>query len=143
MTNRRPSLALVISLLALFISVSGVAYAAATVGTANIKNGAVTEPKLAPSAVTSSRLADGTVRARDVGTILERSKSEYLWSGDYGRVTAECPKGSKVIGGGHSASSEYAFNSDSEPYLGESWTAVFYNDSDHGVSITAEVLCLT
>jgi hypothetical protein len=52
---RRPSPALVVAVLALFVALSGTAYAAATlaknsVGTAQLKNGAVTLTKIAASA---------------------------------------------------------------------------------------------
>ncbi len=57
----RPSPALVISLIALFVSVSGVAWAAATIGTSDIKNGAVTAAKLHTDAVTSPKIKNGAV----------------------------------------------------------------------------------
>jgi hypothetical protein len=58
----RPSPALVIACLALFIAMGGVGYAAVKLGkgnvkTRNIKNGAVTAKKLAPGAVTAPKLA--------------------------------------------------------------------------------------
>lgn len=45
--KRRPSPAILIALLALFVSLSGSAYAVNQIGTKQIKNGAVTKPKLA------------------------------------------------------------------------------------------------
>ena len=59
----RPSPALVISLIALFVSVSGVAWAAATIGTSDIKNGAVTAEKLHSNAVTTGKLHNAAVSA--------------------------------------------------------------------------------
>ena len=59
----RPSPALVISLIALFVSVSGVAWAAATIGTSDIKNGAVTAEKLHSNAVTNPKITNGAVNA--------------------------------------------------------------------------------
>jgi len=59
----RPSPALVISLIALFVSVSGVAWAAATIGTNDIKNGAVTTQKLHNNSVNTQKLVDGAVTA--------------------------------------------------------------------------------
>src|SRR5215217_6427885 len=59
----RPSPALVISLIALFVSVSGVAWAAATIGTNDIKNGAVTTQKLHNNSVNTQKLVDGAVSA--------------------------------------------------------------------------------
>jgi hypothetical protein len=59
----RPSPALVISLIALFVSVSGVAWAAATIGTDDIKNGAVTAEKLHNNSVKTQKIVDGAVTA--------------------------------------------------------------------------------
>jgi hypothetical protein len=56
MSRRLPSPSLAISLLALFVSLGGVGYAAATIGTNQIKNGAVTGKKIRNS----------TIRSRDV-----------------------------------------------------------------------------
>lgn len=55
-----------IALLALAISLSGTAYAAATIGTAQLKNGAVTTPKLADNAVTSPKIKNATVANSDM-----------------------------------------------------------------------------
>src|SRR4051794_5092022 len=56
MSRRLPSPSLAISILALFVSLGGVGYAAATIGTSQIKNGAVTGKKIRNS----------TIRSRDV-----------------------------------------------------------------------------
>jgi hypothetical protein len=55
-------------LIALFVSVSGVAYAAATIGTSDIKNGAVTAAKLHTDAVTTPKIKDGAVTAAKLRT---------------------------------------------------------------------------
>jgi hypothetical protein len=57
----RPSPALVISLLALFVALSGVGYAATQIGTAQIKNGAVTAKKLHKNAVTKAKIKNNAV----------------------------------------------------------------------------------
>ena len=54
--RHRPSPALVIALIALFVSLGGVSYAVVQIGTRNIKNGAVT----------SRKIRNGTIRSRDV-----------------------------------------------------------------------------
>jgi hypothetical protein len=53
--------ATVIALVALFVSLGGVTYAAATIGTNQIKNGAVTNAKLRNGAVSGSKLRNGAV----------------------------------------------------------------------------------
>lgn len=64
--RRRPSPAIVISCAALFMSLGGVGYAATflpanSVGTTQLRNGAVTYKKIRPNAVGKVRLADGGV----------------------------------------------------------------------------------
>src|SRR5436190_16634556 len=62
----RPSPALIISLIALFVAVSGVAWAAATVGTKDIKNSAVTAKKLHRNAVTKAKIKNNAVNASKI-----------------------------------------------------------------------------
>jgi hypothetical protein len=62
----RPSPALVVSLIALFVSISGISWAAATIGTNDIKNGAVTKKKLHKNAVTSKKIKAGAVNGAKV-----------------------------------------------------------------------------
>lgn len=52
----RPSPALVVALIALFVSIGGVGYAASKIGTNDIQNGAVTTPKLHKNAVTAEKI---------------------------------------------------------------------------------------
>jgi hypothetical protein len=64
MGNRRrfrPSPALVISLIALFVAMGGIGYAAATIGTSDIKNGAVTTKKLHNNAVATKKIKNNAV----------------------------------------------------------------------------------
>jgi len=71
----RPSPAMVVASIALFLAVGGIGYAAATIGTNDIKNGAVTAKKLHKKAVTnkkiknnavdSAKIADGAVSRED------------------------------------------------------------------------------
>jgi hypothetical protein len=66
LVRRRPSPAMAISLVALFMSLGGVGYAATqlpdnSVGTAQLKNNAVTYQKIEPNSVGKVRLADGGV----------------------------------------------------------------------------------
>lgn len=68
LSRLRPSPALVISLLALFVSIGGVGYAAATIGTDDIENGAVTTGKLHGNAVTSPKIANGGVSGLDIAS---------------------------------------------------------------------------
>ena len=62
----RVSSAHVIALAALFVALGGTAFAAATIGTNDIKNQAVTKPKIAKKAVTTGRIADQAVTERTI-----------------------------------------------------------------------------
>jgi hypothetical protein len=70
---RKPSPALVISLLALSVALGGTAYAGITisknsVGTNQLKNGAVTTNKLKNGAVTTKKIKNGSVTASKINT---------------------------------------------------------------------------
>jgi hypothetical protein len=63
----RPSPALVVALVALVVAMTGTAWAVAqnSVGTNQLKDGAVTAPKLHQGAVTSLAVKDGALKIRD------------------------------------------------------------------------------
>ncbi len=61
MSRLRPSPAMLVALLALFVSLGGVGYAATKIGTSQIKNGAVTAKKLHKNAVKTRKIANGAV----------------------------------------------------------------------------------
>jgi len=52
----RLSYANVMATIAVFLALTGTTYAATKIGTAQLRNGAVTNPKLAPGAVTSGKV---------------------------------------------------------------------------------------
>lgn len=58
---KRPSPALVISLLALFVALGGSAYAAKKIGTKEIKNNAITPAKIMKGAVTTPKIKDNAI----------------------------------------------------------------------------------
>jgi hypothetical protein len=62
----RISSAHVIALAALFVALGGSAFAAATIGTSDIKDGAVTRDKLHDNAVNSSKVAKNSLAGRDI-----------------------------------------------------------------------------
>jgi hypothetical protein len=60
--------ATLISLIALFVSLGGIGYAATRIGTKQLKNGAVTGKKLARNSVTSAKIKSGNVGNSDLAT---------------------------------------------------------------------------
>ncbi len=66
MLRRRPTPATVISLIALFVALGGTTYAAATIGSAQIKNNSIKSKDIRKGAVSSSDLKNGGVRSVDV-----------------------------------------------------------------------------
>lgn len=58
---KRPSPALVISILALCVALGGTAWAAGKIGTKNLKNNAVTTAKIKKNAVTTAKIKKGAV----------------------------------------------------------------------------------
>ena len=161
----RPSPALVISTIALFVSVSGVAWAAATIGTNDIKNNAVTAKKLhkkavttkkiksnavsgskvRPNAIGSSEIATGAVGADEVGTIVERSaESAEITPDDNGSVDVQCNAGEQVLAGGNDLSGfdDVAVTASRfEPPNG--WEVFMHNaDASGNLTITVHAYCL-
>jgi hypothetical protein len=62
LTNRRPSAALIVAIIALFVAMAGSAAAAVIITSPDqLGDGVVTERALAPNAVSGSKLADGAV----------------------------------------------------------------------------------
>ena len=59
----RQSPAMVVAMLALLVSLGGVSYAATKIGTSQIKNGAVTTPKLHKNAVATGKIQNAAVTA--------------------------------------------------------------------------------
>jgi hypothetical protein len=64
--KRRPSAALVISVIALFVALGGGAYAAAKIDTSDIKGKAVTGAKINGDAIKSSKVKDGKLKGKDL-----------------------------------------------------------------------------
>ncbi len=63
--RKRPSLSLVISVVALIVAMGGTSYAAVKIGTNDIQNGAVTSGKVKNDTIKSVDVRDGSLRAGD------------------------------------------------------------------------------
>jgi hypothetical protein len=62
----KPSPAMVVALIALFVSIGGVGYAASKIGTDDIKNGAVTTKKLHKAAVKTKKIHNNAVKTNKI-----------------------------------------------------------------------------
>ena len=62
----RPSPALIIAIVALFVALGSGAYAATKIGTSDIQNRAVTKQKIAKKAASSGKLAKGAVKTNKI-----------------------------------------------------------------------------
>ncbi len=64
----RPSPSMIVALIALFVSIGGVGYAASTIGTSDLENGAVTATKLHKNAVTKVKIRNSAVNGNKVAS---------------------------------------------------------------------------
>jgi hypothetical protein len=116
---RAPSPALIISVIALFAALGGTSYAAATIGTSDIKDRAVTNAKLGQTSVGFQKVRLGAIHTENiannavgngqlansaVGTsklnVRFISASTVVANGAEGVITANCPTGTSPLNGG-------------------------------------------
>jgi hypothetical protein len=144
---RRPGAALVVSIVALIVALGGTSYAAFTlpqnsVGTKQLKNGAVTGPKIAPGAITGANIKLGTL-----GTVPQANNANHAIRADSAIAAGSAPP-SGAAGGDLSgsypnptlAASEawHVVGAPGEPAFQNSWVdngsgvprAAFYKDRE-------------
>jgi hypothetical protein len=98
--TRRPSPALVVACLALFVALSGVGYAAATIGSAQIKNNSVKSADIKNGGIASKDLSSSTISA------LQGQKGE---KGDTGAQGAPGAPGAPGADGADGTALAYAY----------------------------------
>jgi hypothetical protein len=162
--HRRPSPAMIVSLIALFVSMGGIGYAASRIGSheikknavksRHIKNGDVTKRdlhraavvtvKLADRAVTRSKLVDNAVAASKLAATVDGLNSLNVPANDTASTTVSCPAGGQAISGGYSTPqsgqvevTRMRRNSDA------SWSFAFRNNSGTPHVVDARVTCLS
>jgi hypothetical protein len=156
---RRPSAAMVVACFALLAALGGTSYATVlqvprnSVGPLQLKRNAVGPSKVAPNAVRTGHVLNGSLLVEDFkpGQIPQGPKGDKGEKGDKGApglsgvetvvatgpaqsskftvVTANCPAGKRIIGGGANASISGAFYDDlaivgSYPLTTTRWQAV-------------------
>jgi hypothetical protein len=173
----RPSPALVISLVALFVSIGGIGYAATTITGKNVKNGSLTGADVKNSSLTGKDVKNSSLTGKDIknnsltgSDVLESklgkvpsagtadtassasiSKVQIVTatgsapnSGAVASVTANCPAGTRVVGGGGSvADPNNAFINDMWPSSATAYTARAFNSTSapSAVAFTAYAIC--
>ncbi len=94
----RPSPAMVVASIALFVAIGGISWAAATIGTNDIENGAVTAKKLDKKAVTTKKIkkeaVSGAKLSGDQRTLWVAVKSDGTIAEQSGGIKV------KALGGG-------------------------------------------
>lgn len=88
---KRPSPSLVVSVLALVVATGGTSYAAATIGTNDIQNQAVTSAKIKTGNLVSHDILDGTIREQDLSPSVQAglgSDSRWVLVNAAGQIEA-------------------------------------------------------
>ena len=163
---RRPSPALVVASLALFVSLADLGRGAVlqllqpnSVGTVQLKNNAVTTGKLRDGAVTSAKVKDRTVRAVDLAPgLLPSGISGYEIVSAQNTVSSafvhnslflSCPPGKKVIGGGGATGSGIIpgdgpyVTSDLPSIDGTGWLIDTTRANPGGSTLVGRIICAT
>jgi hypothetical protein len=95
---KMPSPAMLVALVALFVSLGGSAYAVTKIGTNQIKNDAVTTPKINNGAITSAKLKSGAVQGDRLSVIQVEGETVQISPRQSEIVDATCPRGRQAVG---------------------------------------------
>lgn len=162
----RPQLtyANVMSSIAVFAVLGGgVAWAHGKIGTADLRNSAVTTPKLANNAVATSKLrqkavrpsklgnsavktraiASGAVGGSELATIVERPGTISVVNGSQNNTTVDCEPGETVVAGGAEWDNlSTGVRLQQSHRVGNGWNAAGANDSGATRELTVKAYCL-
>jgi hypothetical protein len=101
----------------------------------------VTNSKLAANAVTTGKIADGEIRATDLGTIVTAQKTVQIEPGLEGTVDVACPAGSIMLSGGGYWTTGLN-NLRTTVKEGNGWRVEGKNTLGTGQPLTAQAYCL-
>ena len=149
----RVSSAHVIALAALFVALGGSAFAAARIGTQDIKNRAVTAKKIKDQAVKNKKIHDGAVGS---GNLIDRSVTAPKLAGTEDgvagpnvpangtlNITVHCPPGDQAISGGYATPPGGAVDvTRMRRFSDTAWAFTFHNRSGARHAVDARVTCL-
>ena len=164
--SKRFTFANAVSLLALFVALSGVSYAAivlpaGSVGSRQLKRDAVTHVKLAANAVTGTNVVPGSLTGADINLatlgkvpaaqvadaaniaqVKIATAAGTVAAGSASAATATCPAGLTILGGGAGLGSEdNELVNDSYPAGATGWTADVFASQSAGGAFTVYAIC--
>jgi hypothetical protein len=116
--------------------------AANSVGSSEVADQALTQDDLGANSVGSSELQAGSVRASELGPIIQVSNSTAIAAGANGGVTATCPAGTTVISGG-AQPANFGVEMTSSLRSGNGWLYQAKNNTGAASTLTAFAYCLT
>jgi hypothetical protein len=153
-----------LALLALFLALGGTSFAAGnallprnSVGTPQLRNGAVTKTKIANKTLVALNtgpaggalagrypnptIGAGRVRAATLGPIVAVTETGSITGSGVGGVVATCPAGSVLFGGGGSGGLNGILMNQSKAQ-GNGWAVNFLNTTSIASTVTAYAYCL-
>jgi hypothetical protein len=108
-----------------------------------IRNQAVTGGKIGAFAVGPGKIATGAVRARQLGTITQRSAvSASIANNSSGSATANCAANEQVISGGNDGFLSAGYSIVASRQEGNGWRVFLFNTSGGSRTVTAHAYCL-
>lgn len=140
---KAPSPALIVATIALIVALAGTSYAAGFIGTAQLKDKAVTNPKLAPLAVGLAKIKDGAVSQSKLA-VSAPTASISVPANSRGSVTAGCPSGTVVMDGGGGfpgVTTRYGLLSVSNA-SGSGWLVEGWNLTTTPQTLVARAICI-
>ena len=152
---RRPSPALVVAMVALFVGLAGTAGAVVAAAVPLAKRALVADNAKKLNGVTANQLGSAAVQvalqaspagprpaSSAAGVVSTKTASASLAANGEGEFTVSCDAGQKVAGGGYSSDGA-VFNFDSYPASDSSWRFYLANGSETAAaSITLSAICL-
>ena len=154
-TMRRPTPALVVAMVALFVALGGTAGAVVTAAVPFAKRALVADNAKKLNGVTAGQLGSAAVQvalkespagprpaSTAAGLVTIKTGTASLAANGEGEFTASCDAGQKVMGGGFTSDGA-VFNFDSYPASDTAWRLYLANASESaGASITLYATCV-
>jgi hypothetical protein len=154
-TRRRPTPALVVAMIALFVALGGTAGAVVTATVPLAKRALVADNAKKVGGVSAAQLGGAAVAlalkespagprpaSTAAGLVAVKTGAVSLGAGAGGEYTVSCDAGQKVLGGGFTSNGP-VFSFDSFPASDASWKLYLVNGSESaGASVTLYATCL-